>query len=51
MTPVIIDINVNNVGSVVVKTVGKSVSAFIMDIDEVVSGNADSRGARFTIVT
>ena len=47
MTPVVIDINVNNMGSVVVDAVGKSISAFIMNIDEIVARNGDSRSKRF----
>ena len=47
MTPVVVDIYVNGMRSVVVNTTSKGISAFIMNIDEIVSRNADSRGERF----
>ena len=47
MTPVVVDIYVNCMRSIVVNTISKGISAFIMNIDEIVARNADSRSERF----
>ena len=47
MTPVVVDIYVNGMRSIVVNTISKGISAFIMNIDEIVARNTDSRSERF----
>merc|ERR1719270_9523 len=47
MTPVVVDIYVNCMRSIIVNTISKGISAFIMNIDEIVARNTDSRSERF----
>ena len=47
VTPVVVDIYVNSMRSIVVNTISKGISAFIMNIDEIVARNTDSRSERF----
>ena len=47
VTPVVVDIYVNGMRSIVVNTISKGISAFIMNIDEIVARNTDSRSERF----
>ena len=51
MTPVIVDVNVNCMWSIVVHAISKSIGAFIMNIYEIVAGNGDGRSTRFAGVT